>query len=352
MKLGIAITSALALGLFAVNYFFSDGVRGASLLSFTLAFFLIMIIAPRSQYWLWLSLTLSIVTGLLFYEHYFPEDIHKAYQDLDAILLDMGSTFYINIIIIFAGLFYLKQAFYKERKVVEEKTQALEALNNEKTKLFSVLSHDLRSPLASISLYLEVINTYDLSLEERKKMEGELLASVNGTQEMLSNILSWSKRQLKAANPVIMEHNIADVLVTVIDNYKTLAKQKGISIYEEMDYDLTARTDTSMLEVVLRNLVTNAIKFTPVEGEIHVSAVQDNRHALITIRDNGLGIPAERQGDIFSLNIASTYGTRNEKGIGLGLYLCKEYTEAQQGKIWFESNPGEGTVFYLQFNLQ
>ncbi|MVT07996.1 hypothetical protein GO493_06960 [Chitinophaga sp. ysch24] len=295
MKLSLAITSALVLALFAVNYFFSDGVRGASLLSFTLAFFLI---------------------------------------------------------IIFAGLFYLKQAFYKERKIVEEKTQALEALNNEKTKLFSVLSHDLRSPLASISLYLEVINTYDLSLEERKKMEGELLASVNGTQEMLSNILSWSRRQLKAANPIIKEHNIADILVTIIDNYKTLAKQKDISIFEEIDYDLTAQADASMLQIVLRNLVGNAIKFTPVGGEIHVSAVQDNGLALITIRDNGLGIPAEKQGDIFSLNIASTYGTRNEKGIGLGLYLCKEYTEAQQGKIWFESYPGEGTIFYLQFSLQ
>ena len=108
-----------------------------------------------------------------------------------------------------------------------------------------------------------------------------------------------------------------------------------------------ATCDEDMLQLVVRNLLNNAIKFTPSFGKISISTTTDNDRVIIAIIDNGAGIPLEQQHEIFSLKIRSTYGTNNEKGIGLGLVLCKEYIELQNGSIQFESQPEAGTTFFI-----
>src|SRR5690606_11094451 len=148
----------------------------------------------------------------------------------------------------------------------------------------------------------------------------------------------------------LTEINVSEALKKVIDVQAAAAIRKGIELQyhfrKEAD-SLTVRADDDMLQLTFRNIISNAIKFTPVGKTIRVRLEEQKNNCLISIEDKGCGIPAERQKNIFSLNAVSTYGTENEKGVGLGLVLCKEFISAQNGEIWFKSEPGSGTTFYI-----
>lgn len=137
----------------------------------------------------------------------------------------------------------------------------------------------------------------------------------------------------------------------VIDIQKIYADQKGILLETTMDESLKALVDRDMLQLIVRNLINNAIKFTPPGGNIRVSVLRSGALCEIAVEDNGIGIPAEQQAALFSLKTRSTYGTNNERGIGLGLFLCNEYAQAQNGSLSFESEPGKGTRFCLRLPL-
>lgn len=352
LQLSISIASILIIALLGFNYFLSAGIRGASLLSFTLTAFLILIVSPRKHFFLWASLCLATGLGLLAIEYHYPQSVSVTYQSEFQFFTDIASTYTINIISIFLGLYYLKNAFYKEKKMVEEKTLVLEKLNHEKTKLFSVLSHDLHNPLSSIQSYMEVIRDYEFSKEEKEMAERELSNAVYETQEMLYNILSWSKSQLNNEGARLRPYNLYDTLEPVITTQKAQAQQKKIRLTEEFDKSLMVISDINMLQFVARNIIGNAIKFTPPHGKIHVKAVRSGNKCILSIQDNGPGISTKQKSDIFSLKTQSTYGTNNEKGIGLGLYLCKEYTVAQHGKIWYENAPEGGAIFFISLSVQ
>ena len=129
------------------------------------------------------------------------------------------------------------------------------------------------------------------------------------------------------------------------------AAKKNIKLTYAIDRELEVIADKDMLRIVLRNLVVNAIKFTKPGGEIVIGVKRKNDKAEISIKDNGIGIPAEKQREIFSLKTNSTYGTNEEKGMGLGLMLCKEFVEYQNGTIWFESEEGKGSTFFISLPL-
>lgn len=351
LKYSIIISSVMVLLMLGSNYFFNAGVRGPSLLSFTLAFFLIMIISPRKQYWLWTFLSLGTGLGLLFFEYKNPKYIQSTYTDDAAMFIDMASTYIINIIVIFIGLYYLKTAYYKEKRSAEAKALMLERMNHEKTKFFSIISHDLRSPLASIQSYMELFRMDILSEEEKEMMEKKLTNAVSGTQEMLDNMLSWSKAQLNDGKVNLELNNLHDALKPVIKLQKEASKEKRIQFTHQIDPSLALMSDVHMLQLIVRNILGNAIKFTPEAGLIQLNACRSDGNCLIKVQDNGNGIPNESKAELFSLKAQSTYGTANEKGIGLGLFLCKEYTHAQGGKIWFESQVGVGTTFYVAIPL-
>ena len=133
--------------------------------------------------------------------------------------------------------------------------------------------------------------------------------------------------------------------------HKTIATEKGIRLIDQIKNTVVIIADKDMLQLVIRNLINNAIKFTAPGGEIIISDEIVGDYCRIIIKDNGTGIPVEKHDSIFSLKVSSTFGTRNEKGVGLGLVLCKEFTELQNGKITFESEPGIGTTFYVSFRL-
>ncbi len=347
MVLGMAISSGLVIFMFAVNYFFSAGIRGGSLLSFMLAFILIIIISPRKLYGVWVSLCLFVVIGLLLIEYHHPETIQVFYTDDKSLFVDIAFTYATGIVVSFFSLFYLKEAYNKEKKSAEQKTVELERLNDEKLKLFSIISHDLQAPLSSLHSYVRLIAGDRLTPDERKQVERGLANALHGSQEMLSNMLVWSQSQLGGFRLDLVRNNIDHVLRPVIDIQKIYANQKGISLEADIDDSLHALIDRDMLQLIIRNLVANAIKFTLPDGRIRIVATQAGVHCQIIVEDDGIGIPEDQQRELFSLKTRSTYGTNNERGIGLGLFLCREYAHAQQGTLSFHSESGKGTTFCL-----
>ncbi len=351
VSISIAISSFLVLLLFAINYFFSGGIQGATLLSLMLAFVLIIIVSPKKLYALWVVLSLLVVVGLLWAEYYHPEIIRVSYSDRKALFIDIAFTYGMGIVVSFFSIFYLKEAYNEEKKSADQKTVELTQLNEEKLKLFSIISHDLQAPLSSLHSYVRLVANDRFNSDERKLVERGLANALHGTQEMLSNLLVWSQNQLGGAHITLMPNNIQEVLMPVVDIQKIYAYQKGIVLETNTDGSLKALVDRDMLQLIVRNLINNAIKFTPPNGCIRVSASQFGAFCEITVEDNGIGIPAEQQDALFSLKTRSTYGTNNERGIGLGLFLCNEYAQAQNGSISFESELGKGTRFCLHLPL-
>jgi two-component system sensor histidine kinase/response regulator len=133
--------------------------------------------------------------------------------------------------------------------------------------------------------------------------------------------------------------------------FEAIALKKDITLTQIADESIIIKADPDMLQLVIRNLLNNAVKFTPNCGKIELKAVISDANCIISITDNGIGIPLGKQGEIFSLNVTSTTGTHNEKGTGLGLVLCKDYTELQGGRIWFTSVVGQGSTFYISLPL-
>ncbi len=350
-KYSIVLSSLMTLIVLSCGYFLNGGIQGPSLLSFSIAFFMIMIISPRNQYWLWSILCLAAGLGLLFFEYKYPESIASSYRDRVSIFADSASTYIITILVTFIGLFYLKTAYFHEKQDAAAKTAALERMNHEKTKFFSIIAHDLRAPMASIQGYMELFRLDILSAEEKEMMDKKLSKAISGTQEMLDNMLSWSRAELNDGKAAMEINKLHEALDSVITIQKAASKEKKITFTAEIDPSLELFSNVHMLQLIVRNIIGNAIKFTPTDGLIELNASRYGKNCLIAIRDTGNGIPEENKSEIFSLKAQSTFGTANEKGIGLGLFLCKEYTQAQGGKIWFESQKGEGTVFYVSLPL-
>lgn len=343
----ITMAGILASLLLGINYFFNAGVVGSSLLLFLLVFFLVSIIAPTRQAVFWFCLNLVIVLALLTIEYHYPQSIVSGYSSRLNYLIDVASTYVVGITLIGLATQFIRNAYRAEQRSVEEKSVVLEQLNAEKNKLFSIVSHDLRAPLASVQQYLEIIREVDLDEEQRTQIKSELLDIVSHTQEMLSNLLSWSTSQMSGLKVNRVPVTIHSVLKPIVEIYKPLAAKKSLHLELLSDPALMIWADTNMAQLIVRNLLGNAIKFTPSGGFISISTELAGADCVISIKDSGLGIKAEDKEAIFSLKSRATFGTNNERGVGLGLFLCKEYAEVQQGRLWFESEPGVGTTFYL-----
>lgn len=336
----------------AFNYFINSGVNGPTLLLYLLLFIFSMSVMSARQYIIWIPFNILAAGTLLVVEYYHPEWVGITYTKRSDLFLDVATTYICIIACIGAVLSYLIRSYQREKNNALIASIALKAANDSKIKLLSILSHDLRSPLNSIQSFLELLVEYDLSEEERTDMQKKLLNETKNTQVMLHNILNWSKSQMEGGDKVnLASLNLQETVLACLSLQKAEAHTKSINITAVVDEDLDVIADPDMLKLVIRNLINNAIKFTPAGGEIRIYSRVDDRFAMLHVQDNGMGIPPERQESLFKLHAASSYGTNNEKGVGLGLMLCKEYTELQGGQISCNSIVGTGTTFTLQFAL-
>ncbi|SDK59099.1 Signal transduction histidine kinase [Pedobacter sp. ok626] len=332
------------------NYFINSGIHGPTLILYLLSLVFTLAVMPTRQYVFWMLINVGIVVGLLLVEYYNTELIEVTYAKRSDLFVDMATTYIFVVACIGVVLSYLINSYQREKNNALKSSLALKEANDSKTRLLSILSHDLRSPLNSIAIFLETLNEHELSADERRFLESNLLNETKNTQVMLHNLLNWTKSQMDGGISVNMVNlNLSEVVSTCLLVQHAAADIKNVVIRVNIDPEIELSADLDMLKLVIRNLINNAIKFTLPGGEIQIYSSYDFGHVKLHIRDNGVGIPMAKQDDLFKMNAASTYGTNNEKGVGLGLILCKEYTELQKGKISFNSVPGNGTTFTLEF---
>ncbi len=351
LNLGIIFFALATNFLFVLNFYFNSGIDGPGLILFLLSIFLITIVVPKKQFAFWLILNTIEVMILLYISFNNPDLFKYRYPDLLMQYADIGSTYLITALLIFLATNFIRKSYHHEKIVAEEKAEELKISNETKNKLLSILAHDLRSPLGSIQNYLEILSELNSDDIDRKSIEASLLNETKNTQQMLSNLLLWSKSQMEGVNVNLLPVNLKESILPAIRAQQSIAIEKRIKIEENINKSIVILADRDMLQLVIRNLVNNAVKFTDTGGQIGIEAKIEGKNCLITICDTGRGIPYEMQKDLFSLGVKSTFGTQNEKGVGLGLSLCKEFTELQNGTIRFESEPGKGTRFFLSFKL-
>ncbi|MFI5159352.1 MAG: sensor histidine kinase [Sphingobacteriales bacterium] len=333
-----------------LNFRYNAGINGPGLLIFTLCNVLTLSVIPKKQFLFWIVLNIVIVVSLLFIQFYNPQIIIDNASRMER-FIRLGSAYVLLLIYIFLITRYIRQSYNAERALVEKHAAELEVANETKNKLFSILAHDLQSPLASIQNYLEILSEMQLDEEERQSFEKSLLDSTKNTKQMVTNLLSWSKAQMDGVTVNLVSIDLKETLLDILKTYRGIAAEKKVHIVDQLKNAALISADKDMFQLIIRNLIDNAIKFTNPGDEIVISDEVIDNNCRIIIRDNGIGIPTDQQGSIFSLKAASTFGTKNEKGVGLGLVLCKEYIALQDGKINFKSTPGIGTTFYLSFKL-
>jgi signal transduction histidine kinase len=361
MRGSIFITGIICNALFLINYFYNSGSIGPNDVVLALSLFLIIFISPSKQHKYWFILNVVLLLFMHGIEYYYPKLVPNTYPDRLSRLIDVTVAYLFTVVTMYYTIKYIRNNYDFERLQVEEKrrdienqhqhilaqNEQLEHLNTEKNKLMSIIAHDLRGPLSNIQNYLELVSEYGLDKEEREVVEGDLLKVTQSTLNMLSKLLVWSKSQMDGVTVKLSDLNLNDTLKNTLEMERIMALKKDIGLTYAIDETISVVADSDMLQLVMRNLVSNAIKFTPPGGRVDVSTKKINNECRISIADNGRGIPFEQQADIFSLKARSTFGTSNEKGVGLGLILCKEFTDQQGGRISFDSTPGRGSTFFV-----
>jgi signal transduction histidine kinase len=231
---------------------------------------------------------------------------------------------------------------------LQESEQNLLELNHIKDKFFSIISHDLRSPMATLNSFLNILVNFsdNFSPAELQNLARRTQKSVGGLTELLDNLLQWARSQMNHIQFEPQKVNLYHLVQSTANLLATSIEEKQIDLKIEIPEDLSVFADQNMLSFVFRNLLINAFKFTPSQGKVMVSAKAVDNQLVVSVSDNGVGISPENLTKIFLVQQHfSTRGTENEKGIGLGLLLCKEFIEKHQGKIWVESKEGKGTTF-------
>lgn len=268
-------------------------------------------------------------------------------------LLGFISAILLLLVVFFVLLKYFEKIksndLLKEKnQKIEQSEQELRILNVAKNKFFSIIAHDLKNPFHTVMGYSWLLskdyNRY--TEEERRQFALDINQSTNSIFRLLQNLLEWSRSQTGRLEFMPLEIEFKRVLENSVSVLRSMAEQKNISIKSEYSGDLIIFADPLMIETVLRNLITNAIKFTPENGLIVISAKQTNDHVSIDVCDSGFGISEEDIQNLFRIDSkVKRKGTNNEDGSGLGLILCKEFVDKNNGTIWVESTPGKGSSF-------
>lgn len=255
------------------------------------------------------------------------------------------------LFLLIVGVIYFNILNSRKNLILKQQNEELTQLNNVKDRFFTIISHDLRNNLATMRLYFDSIgkglNTTDQTLITRQISE-----SVENTIDLLENLLVWASNEIKGVPLHIEKLDMYQLVEENINMLMVNAASKEIILINDLDLDTFAMGDKNTVNLVIRNLLSNAVKFTPFGGEVAVRYVINGNELAIEVCDNGIGISKEKMAYLFTQHAtSSTKGTANEKGTGLGLMLCKEFIEKNNGKIWVESKEENGSCFTFTLPL-
>ena len=240
-------------------------------------------------------------------------------------------------------------------RIIERQNAELRATIGNRDKMYSVIAHDLRSPMASIRMVLNLVaasaspeligqEMYDLLDKANKESED--------VHDLLDNLLKWTKSQTGRLTVVRQDLDLNDIIPGVVDIFEMIAQNKHIKLnYQTSASSVIVTADNDMLKTVVRNFMSNAIKFTPENGSIDIILSTEGDYAKVSVRDHGVGIAPERLSSIFNKG-ETTYGTGGEEGSGLGLQLCQDFATKNGGSCTVESVLGEGSTFSVLVPLK
>ncbi|MAU72863.1 MAG: histidine kinase [Pseudozobellia sp.] len=270
---------------------------------------------------------------------------------------------YINaalaILLIFIAVTFLMRRSEKIQKNLNKKLQGktddlekreseLREINKTKDRLFSIIGHDLRGPIGAFQSLLKLFKEGEIGQSEFMEFIPKFRHDIDHIAFTLNNLLSWGQTQM---NGTITKPSVVALETIVNENIHLLAEiaeNKSIKLISHLNQNTTAWSDENQIDIVIRNLISNALKFTPENGMVTISSLERDDHWQISIRDTGVGMDQDTISKLFHKNAnVTTYGTNNEKGTGLGLSLCKEMIEKNHGKIWVNSLKRKGSTFHF-----
>tara|TARA_R110002050_G_scaffold154363_1_gene282231 strand:- start:2904 stop:4658 length:1755 start_codon:yes stop_codon:yes gene_type:complete len=231
-----------------------------------------------------------------------------------------------------------------DRRLKEQRLE-LQKLNRLKDRLFSIIAHDLRGPLHNLQEVLSLVNANLLSEDERESLMQDLSSSVDQSVGLMENLLSWASSQQKGESIKRESFNLNDLLLEVLHSINALLEKKSLEVTLDIDQSALVLADKEMIKIVLRNLISNAVKFSNESTTISISASPGKKGLEIAVSDQGIGMSAEEMKKLFSLDLRSKRGTSNEEGSGLGLMLCKDFIEKNSGSLKVKSEEGKGSTF-------
>lgn len=241
------------------------------------------------------------------------------------------------------------------QRIIEKQNAELRATISNRDKMYSVIAHDLRSPMASIRMVLNLVaasTTPELVGQELCDLLDKANKESEDVHDLLDNLLKWTKSQTGRLNVVMQDLDLNDIIPGVVDIFEMIAQTKNIKLnYQGSDQPVVVTADNDMLKTVVRNFMSNAIKFSPEGESVEILLNTDGDHAKVSVRDHGVGIAPERLDSIFKKG-DTTYGTGGEEGSGLGLQLCLDFARKIGGDCMVESTLGEGSTFSVLVPLK
>lgn len=286
--------------------------------------------------WLFWSIVLTIISELAFT---FYIDNYGV-SNFVGHLFKIGSFYLIYKAIIETGLVRPMDLIFTQLKTA----------NEEKDKFFSIIAHDLKNPFGGISSMSRLLVNEWSELDDAERYD--YISSIKETSEvslsLLNNLLMWARVQTGRLTPKPQELELPILIGKSIQLHKSSAEKKNIEIKTNVPEEITVFGDWDMIDFVIRNLISNAVKFTPTGGTVQIEAEEKERTAVISISDTGVGMTGEQIGSAFTVGESrSSRGTDGEEGTGLGLILCKEFVERNSGELIVESTPGRGSTFRI-----
>ncbi|MFP4023980.1 MAG: tetratricopeptide repeat protein [Thiohalospira sp.] len=238
----------------------------------------------------------------------------------------------------------------KQNQLLEKQKEELARINATKDKMFLIIGHDLRGPVGNLRSLIEML------LEDEEVMNNKnlldvftvFMKSIQSVSDLLENLLLWAKNQRGEINFHPEPVSLNSIINRNLQLFKTIADHKGVSLNVDFENNFDVFVDKNMIMTVVRNIISNALKYTPAGGSISIVVDQEKQYYKVAVKDTGIGFDQKTATEMFnSKDFYSTSGTNNEVGSGLGLILCKEFVEKNGGKIWAESKPDQGASFYF-----
>jgi len=247
-----------------------------------------------------------------------------------------------------AELLLQKEEVIQQKNIIEKQSLSLQELNDLKTKLFAVISHDLRTPISNLKMAMDFFRNEMLTKDELLELMQQITPLIDVADLTMSNLFNWAISQMHGLKVKMSFFSIHSVVAEMEKVFERSLSNKHITFQNKIEPAMMVFADVELIKIVFRNLVSNAVKFTYEYGAIEVSAYKENNMAIITVKDNGKGMNEGEVNRLFDVNMHfSGVGTKGEKGTGLGLLLCGDLISLNRGRIWASAVQDEGSTFYF-----